>query len=78
MEPPALPPESVVHPLRVAVAVIAAFATGVLVALQTRINGELGQRLGDGFVAAAISFGSGFVVLAVASLFWPPGRRGVG
>jgi len=77
MEPPALPPESAVHPLRVVIAVVAAFATGVLVALQTRINGDLGHRLGDGFVAAAISFGSGFVVLAVACLFWPRGRRGV-
>ncbi len=70
-------PSPSVHPLRIAVAIVAAFATGVLVALQTRINGDLGQRLGDGFAAAAISFGSGFVVLAVASLFWPRGRRGV-
>ena len=48
-----------------------------LVALQTRINGELGQRLGDGFLAAFISFGSGFVILALASLVWRPGRRGI-
>ena len=33
--------------------VVAAAGTGVLVALQTRINGELGQRLGDGLLAAA-------------------------
>ncbi len=56
---------------------LAAFGTGVLVALQTRINSDLGGRLGDGFVAAIISFGSGLVVLLVAALFWPRGRRGV-
>lgn len=67
-----------VAPARLAVALVAAFGTGMLVALQTRINGELGQRLGDGFVAAFISFGSGFVILAVASLGWRPGRRGIG
>jgi bacterial/archaeal transporter family-2 protein len=35
----------------------AAFIIGVL--LQSRLNGELGSRLGDGLTAALISFGSG-------------------
>ena len=76
--PPEVPPAAAAHPLRTALLLVAAFATGVLVALQSRINGELGQKLDDGFVAATISFGSGFLILAIASLFWRPGRVGVG
>ncbi|MET0781085.1 MAG: DMT family transporter, partial [Microbacterium sp.] len=49
---------------------------GVLTALQARINGQLGVRLEDGLVAAAISFGSGLLVLIVLSLAFPGGRRG--
>lgn len=64
-------------PARLALALVAAFGAGALVALQTRINGELGLRLGDGFLAAFISFGSGFVILALASLVWRPGRLGI-
>ncbi len=66
-----------VSPARLALALVAAFGTGTLVALQSRINGELGQRLGDGFLAAFISFGSGLVILALTSLVWRPGRRGI-
>jgi transporter family-2 protein len=72
-----LPIPAAVTPGRLAVALVAAFGTGIVVATQSRINGELGQRLGDGFLAAFISFGSGLVILAVASLFWRPGRRGI-
>jgi transporter family-2 protein len=64
--------------VRLTLFLVAAFATGVGVALQSRINGGLGQKLGDGFFAAIISFGSGFLILAIASLFWRPGRRGMG
>lgn len=66
-----------VSPARLTLALVAAFGTGTLVALQSRINGELGQRLGDGFLAAFISFGSGLILLALASLVWRPGRRGI-
>jgi transporter family-2 protein len=77
MNPPLpIPPE--VTPARLAVALAAAFGTGTLVAVQSRINGELGQRLGDGFLAAFISFGSGLVILALASIVWRPGRQGIG
>jgi bacterial/archaeal transporter family-2 protein len=77
MNPPLpIPPE--VTPARLAVALTAAFGTGTLVAVQSRINGELGQRLGDGFLAAFISFGSGLVILALASIVWRPGRQGIG
>lgn len=49
-------------------AVAAAVAAGGLLALQTRINGELGARLGDGLVAACIAFGSGLLILTIAML----------
>ena len=76
MNPPLpIPPE--VTPARLAVALVAAFGTGTLVATQSRINGELAQRLGDGFLAAFISFASGLVILGIASLVWRPGRRGI-
>lgn len=49
---------------------------GVLTAVQARINGQLGVRLGDGLVAAVISFGSGLLILIALSLIIPSGRRG--
>jgi bacterial/archaeal transporter family-2 protein len=51
---------------------------GVLTAIQARINGQLGIRLHDGFVAAVISFGSGLAILIVLTLALPVGRRGFG
>jgi transporter family-2 protein len=41
------------------------------------VNGELARQLGDGFVAAIISFGSGLVILAIAVVASPAGRRGM-
>lgn len=73
----ARPAEPEHRPVRTALATLAAFGTGTLVALQSRINGELGQRLDDGFTAAVISFGSGLVILSIAMAIWRPGRRGV-
>src|SRR4051794_14482445 len=49
---------------------------GVLTAVQARINGQLGARLGDGLLAAVISFGSGLILLVVLSAALPAGRRG--
>ena len=60
------------------VALTGAVIVGVLTALQARINGQLGLRLGDGFVAAAISFGSGLALLIVRCAILPAGRRGFG
>ena len=51
---------------------------GVLTAVQARINGQLGVRIGDGFAAAVISFGSGLLLLVVLSAALPQGRRGFG
>lgn len=62
----------------VGIAVAGAVLIGALTALQARINGTLGAEIGDGFVAAAISFGSGLLILVVLSAVVPQGRRGFG
>lgn len=72
---PASPPAPSVPAL--AGAVLAAIGMGALVALQSRLNGELGLRLGDGVVAALISFGSGWLLLSVGMLASRPGRIGL-
>ncbi|SCG41982.1 DMT family transporter [Micromonospora halophytica] len=54
-----------------------ATASGVAVAVQSRINGELGVRLADGIAAAVVSFGSGLLVLLVLVPATPGGRRGL-
>lgn len=59
-----------------ALALAGAALIGLLTALQARVNGQLGLRLGDGFVAAAISFGSGLVILVVLTLTLRVGRAG--
>ena len=53
-----------------------AVLVGVLTAVQARINGQLGLRLDDGLVAAAVSFTSGLLILIALSLVLPAGRRG--
>ncbi len=65
-------------PVPVWLAIVFALICGAGVAVQSRINGELGQQLGDGFVAATISFGSGLLILLVALAIAPSGRRGLG
>jgi transporter family-2 protein len=59
------------------VAIAATVIAGVLVATQHRINGELGQRLDDGFTAALISFGSGWFILMAILAVSPRGREGI-
>ncbi|WP_049797406.1 DMT family transporter [Kribbella flavida] len=56
----------------------AAFGIGMLVAIQSRLNGDLGNRLGDGIPAALISFGSGLVILLVAAAVVPRIRQSLG
>jgi transporter family-2 protein len=51
--------------------------SGVLVALQSRLNGELGVALGDGFVAALFSFSSGLLVVGLVIAFNPRARQGL-
>jgi len=57
--------------------VVGAVVCGALVATQSRINGELGHQLDDGYLAAFISFGSGLVVLSIIAAVEPHTRRGV-
>ncbi|MBQ0894438.1 DMT family transporter [Micromonospora sp. U56] len=54
-----------------------ATASGVAVAVQSRINGELGVRLADGIAAAVVSFGLGLLVLLVLVPATSGGRRGL-
>ncbi|GAA1670804.1 DMT family transporter [Kribbella yunnanensis] len=56
----------------------AAFGIGALFAIQSRLNGGLGELLGDGIPAALISFGSGSVILAIAAALVPGIRRSLG
>ncbi|WP_433496085.1 DMT family transporter [Micromonospora sp. CA-248089] len=48
-----------------------------MVAVQSRINGELGVRLADGIAAAVVSFGVGLLILLVLVPATPGGRRGL-
>lgn len=54
-----------------------AASSGLAIAVQARINGELGDRLDDGIAAAAISFATGLVVITAVVLLSPSGRRGL-
>ncbi|WP_368498518.1 DMT family transporter [Herbiconiux sp. A18JL235] len=57
-------------------AIVVAVVCGVLMATQSRVNGEFGKRIGDGYTAAAISFGIGLVIVAVIVAFTPSARHG--
>lgn len=61
----------------VPLALVIAVVSGAFIAVQARINGELGVRLGDGFTAAAISFGGGLIILSLGMLLSRTGRRGL-
>lgn len=63
--------------LKIWAALVGSGLAGVLVALQTRINGGLSQHIGSGYVAAAVSFGSGLVVIGLVLLASRRGRRGL-
>ena len=56
---------------------LASVAAGAGLALQSRINGELGARLDHGMLAALISFGVGCAVLAALLAVSPASRAGV-
>lgn len=64
------------RPNRVGLAYAASIFAGAMVALQSRINGELGVELGDGALAALISFGSGFIVLGLGLVLSAQARSG--
>ncbi|UJP11625.1 DMT family transporter [Microbacterium sp. KUDC0406] len=48
-----------------------------MTAVQARINGVLGVRLGDGIVAGLVSFLAGLILLVVVIAVMPAGRAGV-
>jgi transporter family-2 protein len=56
---------------------VAAIASGVLFAVQGRINGALGADLGDGILAAVMSFAGGLVVLLLLATVYPRMRAGL-
>ncbi len=70
-------PEGEVRAVPSWVPLAGAVLVGVLTATQSRINGELGLRLGDGLVAAAISFASGLVIVVLVGLCLRSGRHGL-
>jgi transporter family-2 protein len=39
--------------------------SGVMISIQSRVNGELSHRLDNGLEAACVSFGSGLLVLLI-------------
>lgn len=55
----------------------ASIAAGAGLAVQSRINGELGARLDHGMLAALVSFTVGLALLAVLLLVSPGARAGV-
>lgn len=69
---PHLPPARV----RVAGAALAAVG-GVALAVQGRVNGQLGHLMNDGVFAALISFGIGTVLLVAAVSVTPSARAGL-
>lgn len=56
------------HAPRRQITIVAALLVGVLVAIQSRINAELTDYVGNGVVAAAISFGTGLVLVGAIIL----------
>jgi transporter family-2 protein len=65
------------HPWRIAGATAVGFLSGTLVAVQSRVNGELSFQLDDPFVTAFLSFASALILVAIAVALAPSGRRGV-
>ena len=66
------------HRFGYVIAVVMSILAGMGVALQSRLNGELGLELGNGSLAALISFSTGLVILASALGLSPRARRGLG
>lgn len=56
---------------------VIAVVVGMALAAQTRVNGELAGRIGDGVAAALLSFLGGEVILLALVLVLPGMRRGV-
>ncbi|MGH3714049.1 MAG: DMT family transporter [Micromonosporaceae bacterium] len=68
---------TVVERSELVLGVLLAVLSGVAVAGQSRINGELGVRLGDGVLAAVVSFGGGLLLMLLLVPLVPRARAGV-
>ncbi|MFC9250297.1 DMT family transporter [Amycolatopsis thailandensis] len=55
-----------------------AVSAGVGLAVQSRLNGELGSRVGDGITATLASTSVGLLLLLAIVPLFPAGRRGLG
>ncbi|GAA2797241.1 DMT family transporter [Crossiella cryophila] len=67
------PPQ--VSPRAKLLGLLGAAGIGVLIVLQSRLNGELGRRMQDGIGAALISFGSGLLLVVALVLVLVGSRR---
>lgn len=76
MTAPVAPPVAA-PPTRTALALTAAVASGGMVALQQRVNGELKTELGDALLTALVSFGTGLVAVVAVVLARPAARAAV-
>lgn len=68
---------TVVERAELILGVALAVVSGVALAGQSRINGELGARLADGVLAALISFGGGLLLLLALVPLVPRARTGL-
>lgn len=59
-------------------ALLGSAVAGVLTAIQSRVNGGLSLALGNGYLTAAVSFGSGLLILSLVMLASRSGRAGLG
>lgn len=57
---------------------VAAVASGAVVALQQRVNGELKTELGDALLTGLVSFGTGLVAVVAVVLARPAARAALG
>ena len=51
--------------------------SGVMIAMQARVNGELSHRLNNGLQAALVSFGSGLLIIAIITPFSGQIKEGI-
>ncbi len=50
--------------------------SGIMISMQSRVNGELSHRMNNGLEAALISFGSGLILITLVALFIPGIKMG--
>lgn len=63
--------------LRLLLVLVGAALAGALVAVQSRVNGGLAQQIGNGYVAAALSFVVGTVILIAMVLLSGRAKQGL-